>query len=646
MSLPFGCVDFFNFSRYNAFIRKGAFFMKRRFVFLLLLALLLSGCGKPAEPTKPAEALPTETEPIPTQTEPLPALLEGRAPVGDTENLWYIPNEIVESMGYPEMHMLGGNLLLSQILEEDAGSKLELKLVSTEDGALLAENAISCTGGMQVQTLENGVGLCDFAGCRVLLLDEKLNVLHTYDVESENEAWQLSSDGNTLYRLHYDTGLTARDLESGEETALLGQVANVRNLENSNDYLLFSYVDREDQRSKYRCLEMKTGEMTAVPAVGFLGMCSRSKDVWLMNGWKNWMEYRIVSGEESKKVVCTEGSLELTSTGQLLFTSESGRGLTLYTKDGSFVSRCALPETENNDLGMSFVWSDNYHGYFFTETQDADCRLLFWDISVPTAGDALALETDENVIAGGALVDKALYTRAAELSAQFGVEICIAEKCQADYDQYYSYILEDASSISEALDVLETTLGTYPKGFFEQLNCGTIEKIRIELVGALDPKEGSNMVTADAFTQAQGDYHLLAADGRFLTADTVYHEIAHIIDHRLAWDAQFREDALFSEEVWLSLQPEGFDYAYSYTETPESVAAYCNSGYFMSQYACTYPTEDRATMMASAAAGFTWSFAENPGLIPKLEYYSQCIRDCFDTTGWPETLPWESVLEN
>ena len=91
MSLPFGCVDFFNFSRYNAFIRKGAFFMKRRFVFLLLLALLLSGCGKPAEPTKPAEALPTETEPIPTQTEPLPALLEGRAPVGDTENLWYIP---------------------------------------------------------------------------------------------------------------------------------------------------------------------------------------------------------------------------------------------------------------------------------------------------------------------------------------------------------------------------------------------------------------------------------------------------------------------------------------------------------------------------------------------------------------------------
>ena len=28
----------------------------------------------------------------------------------------------------------------------------------------------------------------------------------------------------------------------------------------------------------------------------------------------------------------------------------------------------------------------------------------------------------------------------------------------------------------------------------------------------------------------------------------------------------------------------------------------------------------------------------------KLDYYSRCIRDGFDTRGWPDTMAWESVL--
>lgn len=26
------------------------------------------------------------------------------------------------------------------------------------------------------------------------------------------------------------------------------------------------------------------------------------------------------------------------------------------------------------------------------------------------------------------------------------------------------------------------------------------------------------------------------------------------------------------------------------------------------------------------------------------EFYAACIRDSFDTTGWPEQLPWERLL--
>ena len=43
--------------------------------------------------------------------------------------------------------------------------------------------------------------------------------------------------------------------------------------------------------------------------------------------------------------------------------------------------------------------------------------------------------------------------------------------------------------------------------------------------------------------------------------------------------------------------------------------------------------------------GASWSFSQRPNLIPKLEYYGKCIRDTFDTTGWPAQTLWEQTLE-
>ena len=38
-------------------------------------------------------------------------------------------------------------------------------------------------------------------------------------------------------------------------------------------------------------------------------------------------------------------------------------------------------------------------------------------------------------------------------------------------------------------------------------------------------------------------------------------------------------------------------------------------------------------------------FEANPRLLPKLQYYCDCIRDSFDTTNWPQVLPWEQLLQ-
>ena len=40
-----------------------------------------------------------------------------------------------------------------------------------------------------------------------------------------------------------------------------------------------------------------------------------------------------------------------------------------------------------------------------------------------------------------------------------------------------------------------------------------------------------------------------------------------------------------------------------------------------------------------------YEFDTRPGLCTKLAYYSECIRDCMDTTGWPAVTVWESMLK-
>ena len=69
------------------------------------------------------------------------------------------------------------------------------------------------------------------------------------------------------------------------------------------------------------------------------------------------------------------------------------------------------------------------------------------------------------------------------------------------------------------------------------------------------------------------------------------------------------------------------------------------SGYFVTEYALTFPTEDRATLLEAAMNNYSWDFEPDSGRRAKLQYYAACIRDCFDTTGWPEITLWEQVLQ-
>ena len=614
--------------------------MKRKLVGLLCVCILFSGCGSGS--SKPLQTEPPIAESLPMQTY-LP-LLEQGIELEESSNLLYIPNAAVESMTAPEMRLFGNGLLLSECIE----NTLVLNHISLENGALVKSALFSAAPGTKLHIGSGEIGLCDRESGLISILDEDFHLRRTYEVSQEGDDWYLNSELDTLYVFYYDRGLVARNLETGAELWLVDNGFRVAPKGNGSSYVIFEYTDRADQKTYTRCLNLSTSTMETLPIGGTISAGIRQGETWLLQSGEAEGFYTAATSDSANCFMWADSAVRLLSPRRHLLTADpSGRNLTLYETDGTFLSSCALPQNSNAVVGMDFVWSGYWEGYFFIDFIDASCRLMFWDVSAETEGENLQMSPLEQTQQSQTVLEHQLYERAEELSTRFGVDIRIAEQCTLDYSHYDTYALTDPVFIRSALDVLEEGLSQYPEDFFQQLPYGSIESIRIELVGGLTVKNDVNThpTSIGAFAQDRGSYYGIVLDGFLIQPQTLFHEFSHIIDARLKWDSLIREHALYSEESWLALQPEGFHYAMTYTEIPEELLHFLESRYFITEYALTYPTEDRAKLMESAMSNFTWDFEPGSGTRRKLQYYADCIRDCFDTEGWPETTLWEQVLE-
>ena len=619
--------------------------MKKILLVLLCLFIMLSGCQTSSSQPVESPSAPTETPPTQIQEEPsrLPLLEQGTV-LGENSNLLYIPNQTVEHMVSPEVRLFGHGLLLSECVED----KLVLKHISLDDGALISEGSVTATSDAKLYIGSGEIGICDRTLGQISILDEQFRPLRAYDVPGEGDDWYLNSELETLYIFFFDRGLLARNLVTKEDIWLVDNGFRVNPVGSTNGYVIFEYTDRSDQKTYTRCLNLSAATMETLPIGGVISSGIRQGETWLLQRGKADGFYTVVKSDSANCFTWTDSAVRLLSPKRhLLATDASGRNLMIFESDGSFLSQCALPLSSHAVVGTDFVWSGYWDGYFFTDFLDSSCRLMFWDVNADCVGENLQMLPLEETQQSQPVVEASLYERAAQLSQRFGVDIRIAEQCSLDYSHYDTYPLTDPVFIRSALDILENSLNQYPEGFFHQLPYGSIESIRIELVGSLMLKSAVTTHTDDAgaFAQDKGSYYGIVLDGFLMSEKTLHHEFSHIIDSRLEWDSMIREDALYDEDTWLQLQPEDFHYAMSYTEIPEELLHFMESGYFITDYALTFPTEDRALLMESAMRNFTRDFEPGSGTRKKLQYYADCIRDCFDTDGWPEVTLWEQVLE-
>ncbi|MBE5956372.1 MAG: hypothetical protein E7253_07960 [Lachnospiraceae bacterium] len=625
-------------------------------IFCIIFVLTLTACGgkTPGTSTEDKTTNTTTEEP---KIEKVVTILDEKRPVDEKGVLSYIHNEEIEAGIQQQIYNFQGNILLcSSYYDGKTGeSNFILKLISTQTGELLGQKECSGMEIAMIQVLDRHVVLSDNPTGKVIIFDGELNIEKEYTLPSGSIF--LNRMMTKAYIVDYEKGILAVDLSDGSEKRWAEEITGAYVSKMCGDYVTLTYTDSKTGLSSYAVMNLAGEELDILDLNKSLYAVEHNSRVWL-GGMVGESEQYFYGTEEVPQSFQLESGTMATfvrNSDELLITEMKGDGsmdFYAYHPDGTFYSMMNLPGGTEGYL-ESIVWFENLGGYLLTniEAPGVD-KLYFWDLSVSVEGEDLKLTELKDEVLTGDAVSADLYKKAQTIGDKYGVTIKIAEQCDTDYNDYMVEQNLNAEKISRGLDIIDLSLASYPDGFIDQLYFGYFREIEINLMGNIyavnqveENKNGFDSFIA--FVQSNEEKYVMVFDmgrGQLMEQD-LYHEFAHLIDKKMQNLVDRGEKVKFSEERWASLNPDGFDYCYSYTDVPDSYYYDGYDDFFIDIYSRTFPTEDRARVMEYAMIGAEFCFDTYPGLTDKIEYYSECIRDAFDTTGWPEVTKWEEMLK-
>ena len=610
----------------------------RRLICFFFLILLLTGCTPKADPPEINPSVPETTAPA----EPANAWFQEIGTTWDAEGkLLEIPLSVPGAMAYTSFGQIDGDLLLYGFDNHIEGiTQIELCIVDLDTGLVLAQKDITCNEYTTLQVIHDCIFLVSPQTGNLIQLDRQLNVLNSWILNSFDGEWYMGS-GNQLYMYQWGGSLQIRDLNTGHTRTLL-EGMEITECWMEEDTCRIYYWNPETMKSGSAVLNLLTGDVSTPDTSLSLDSLLRGSNFWLYSEYRNgYRWFYQPDGGELLRLPTTQQMLNLTRDERLLVTSGESGFLQLYQPDGTPLGYCQLYYDPCQSYSvLECIPSKTMGGYFLiVEQYYGDTRLLFWDISKGEPGEALGWEP----IPEPSEQMKLLDAKAQELEDAYGLIIDLGEECDTVFDGFTASVITDYDTIYDALDILSQALSRYPQDFFRQICQGREYNIRIQFIADLWAdgygRYGDGYI---AFAQDQWDHYLIVADIQECWEDTYHHEFSHIIDDYLLQDSWNREDALFSEEGWNSYNPDWFDgYSYDYSMEHELY----DYDHFVNSYSTVSPTEDRAVIFACAMDPYDdYTFSDANALYFKLSYYCDCIRDAFDTTNWPEVLPWEQHL--
>ena len=619
----------------------------KRLLCILFVLLLLSGCNeKMPETTAPNATATVTTAPEttvlqtkPTEPEPTLTWIEEVGKPWDAEGaLVELPVTVPNGLIYGFHMFFDGDLLLWSQDDHRADSpRTQICVVELDTGEVIAQADISVRLTAVPQPVEDTLYLFDSTSGLILKLDKQLNELGRWQTDIREANVYMDANG-TAYVQSWTEDSYALNLETGEQRPILEEDPDISYMYVQNGYLRVEYYHPDNGEMFAAYIDLSTGQREDLSLRGVSG-CEYSNGTWLTFTYGDAVKYTLIPADgESLRVNLGNCNLRLLENGLLLRVNEHGTQLSIHDLTGKSLAACTISERDNKYYSCELIPSETMGGYFVMMNNESAMRLLHWDPSKSQPSEDIPFEP----IPEPSQMEAQVQSRVEALEQEYGLNILVGQDTDVIFYDFEVEQVTDWTDILDALDTLEDALQDYPEGFFRQLRYGDVQRTEIHLVGDLISVSDEYSDSYVAFVQEEYDSHVMVVDIYLADQGAYYHEFSHIVDSFLEWDAMQREDALFSDEIWCSLNPSwfsGYSYSYSWEQNVQDYSCFIDS------YSTINPTEDRARVLEHAMLSYGDPFFEvGTVLTEKLDYYCRCIRDAFDTTLWPDTVLWEQYL--
>lgn len=674
-----------------------------RFIYILCVcALVLSGCNARTYPGNITETedtsiiTPTTTPPRPTETttaepttttskEPTPyeLLLAGEA-LNSDNNVFQIPSDIAfDEHSYIAACFEWQNGFFLAVSDALFNSELSLYYMDFITHEIFAAATLPCENyGFSITSAPNdtiiisALSLYGTTGY-IYIYDNALSLRSTYTMtestyfdshpvisEDGRYAYYCGENGLICYRLNLATGISEAIIYASAASTSM-TASDIITIDD-RDILVLTIYNEIDFETTYEYYDLHSLELiqTYNFQVNFdscgEGYGGRLFDtvtrlIYLPDTTTDFVKefYPEVSDEyyscwfQPNNMLLTVTDID--TPGDKLYNHSRIRAYDLNTGLCQYETVVPLnPDTESSGYVYQLIYSEKYNAVFGIYTDyKFDYSFFVWDLNsaASRSGDT-AVYTDKFYAPDEINHDgiAALKASANELSAKYGVNICIADDVRTDTGDYTVAQVLQTSLIRNALKVVEEALANYPKNFFRQLQSDTGVPLEINLAGTISPIDGYDSINTaiGLHNYNSGEqYVVLDINNTNLLETTIYHEIFHAID----WIIVFNS-TLFDAD-WLALNPEDFEYDYGYisnkSNNDTTYLYYTEEGYFIDIYSKSFPNEDRARIIENAMSGNAYCF-ESEGLRNKLDYICRAIREVFDSSSWEEPTCWEAAL--
>ena len=607
---------------------------------LLMIAVLLCGCGAPGEELPASVPMAEQTAPeVPTEPRGIYVpFTETEARTGGAVRCYQPDLEACYGL-----RTMGRDILLFS-----GSQNTTLTRLSGENLFTVARVNLPCRiepEDPSFQITGHGITYFDTEAGELVFLDNDLKEVSRLGVSSEiTGSPMLSSD---RMRLYYCTADAVRvyDMQTGLERMIRSVSYPGQTLEAivRGDEILRVKLTDERGKSVSQFLSAQTGELLR-EYEGELRLYADEENYFcqLWDGLQRITQFRL--GAEEPRVLNPRNREEqiffLPDSCGVIGISPDAEGTQLFSYDlaeGTCSAELKLPQ----QLEPRSVSADT-EGYVYLLCRDLDAdeiSILRWDRDrTPSEGDTVCVGlryTRENPDLEGL---EQCRNKAGEISHRYGIRILLGKEAVVREPQ--GYILEDEYQVGILMDQLErlnACLASFPEGFFDKI---PYDK-EILLVRSITGKAESGSVAAaeglqfwDGGTACLALYPGEGMEGAF------FHEFFHILDSQILSNSRVYYN-------WHNLNPEGFAYSEDYSSyLTQDLSAYLHNGdrAFIDAYSTTFPKEDRARIMEYACTVGNEHYFESEIMRSKLQLLCKGIREVFGLEDYPEPLLWEQYL--